>query len=253
MEPSLNGEWKFMDTNSFIKKFLKTRTLILLGAFVLFFGFVVYMADFSTDETASLPINNSRGEPIRPILDEDQLLKDGDLTTLPFHNSDNELLIPVLVESQPSAIATILTNSYAVLDRQNEYQETETIKAVGIFKYEEVAGQLNEMHAANILNKLSGSNPMQTVDQTVLKVAMLEGLNRKYFTDGSILITLNNTADAENFALDYNLQFIQKFSQSIHFKPSSLDDINERVRDMAKDERVQNVELNLMDPYIKTD
>ena len=47
------------------------------------------------------------------------------------------------------------------------------------------------------------------------------------------------------------LPFIQKFSKSIHFKPSSLDDINERVRDMAKDGRVQNIELNLMDPYIK--
>ena len=242
-----------MDTNSFISKFLKTRTFFLLGVFVLFISFMVYMASFTTDETATLSVNNGRGEPIRPMLAEDELLQDEDLTTLPLNESDNEPLIPTLVESKPSAVATILTNSYAVLDRQNEYQETETIKAVGIFKYEVVAGQLNEMHAANIKNRLSGSNPMQTDDQTVLKVAMLEGLNRKYFTDGSILITLNNTADAENFAVDYNLQFIQKFSKSIHFKPSSLDDINERVRDMAKDGRVQNIELNLMDPYIKTD
>lgn len=153
--------------------------------------------------------------------------------------------------------SNILINSYVTLDIDNEFKVSNEIKSLGLYKYEIDSKDLyNKVQQSQVddglynLNKSAKSvSKIKSINN--LKIVTFGNNNKKYITNGNFLVSLNKSIDSRKFAKDYELDIQQTFSNSILFSPSKSFNTDILMRKIALDDRVSNIELSIIDPYLK--
>ena len=82
---------------------------------------------------------------------------------------------------------------------------------------------------------------------------VLVGTNEKVmFTDGSFVISFKDKSYQSKFSEDYNLEEVQQFPDFTSFKSKDFNGINNLLKRINQDPRISFIELNLIDPDLKT-
>ena len=85
-----------------------------------------------------------------------------------------------------------------------------------------------------------------------LRVVLVGASKRIMITDGSFIIKFNNMNNRIKFSKDYELEVVQEFPTHTVYKSSGFLGINDLLDRINQDERVIGIEINLLDPDLKT-
>jgi len=138
--------------------------------------------------------------------------------------------------------AKILNNSSVILNTDGSFSN-----------YDKVTGVTSNL---DILSP--PSDPRELVykpfdDKKVTSFKLVEVPGKKNMvSDGGFIVEFKNISDKEQFNIDFSL--VSKFessNRSIYFS-KGFNGLDELINDMRSDSRVLSVELNLIDPYIKS-
>jgi len=138
--------------------------------------------------------------------------------------------------------AKILNNSSVILNSDGSFSN-----------FDKVTGVTSNL---DILSP--PSDPRELVykpfdDKKVTSFKLVEVPGKKNMvSDGGFIVEFKNISDKEQFNIDFSL--VSKFessNRSIYFS-KGFNGLDELINDMRSDSRVLSVELNLIDPYIKS-
>jgi hypothetical protein len=136
--------------------------------------------------------------------------------------------------------AKILYNSSVILDSDGSFSN-----------YDKVTGLTYDinMRALPLDPKELVSKPFD--DKKVISFKLVEVPGKKnMLSDGGFIVEFKNISDAEQFNLDYNLVPKYQTSNANIYKTNNFKTLPALMDLLKNDERVQLVELDLIDPYI---
>ena len=165
----------------------------------------------------------------------------------------------VIITKDPKILPFIVENSIAIESSlRNEIFGSSLIKK-GKFAYVLDAPML----LSNINNK-QDTIELSDNDNTLnllsfefdtnkkLKVALIGKSKKIMITNGSFIVEFKDINDQNKFSEDYDLIVIQKSPKYITFKSKTFSGINDLIKTINQDTRVNSIELNLIDPDLKT-
>ena len=180
-----------------------------------------------------------------------------------FIEIKKEKVFPVeqIAKSQKE-IPLILENSVIIKSAKQSIKNLEAITTRGKFSYslEPLTAKLiapqnalsnlgNELQDNLTNNSLLELGP---IDKENLKVVIVGSSKRVMITDGSFVVSFVNKNDQNEFSKDYDLEKLQEFPDFISFKPKDFSEINDLLKRINQDSRISFLELNLIDPDIRT-
>ena len=115
---------------------------------------------------------------------------------------------------------------------------------LGNYQYELVEGDLS----SSINSSISLSRVRRDVP---LKLVYFKQNNQYMITDGGLIVSFEKSIDKNIFASEYGLNLKYDFGKVASFKPVPFDAIVNLMEVLKTDSRVSNVELDLIDPYLK--
>ena len=159
-------------------------------------------------------------------------------------------------------IPLILENSVIIKSAKQSIKNLDTITTRGDFSYslEPLTVKLIAPQSAlsNLGNELQENLPNNSVielgpiDKENLKVTLVGPSKKAMISDGSFLVGFINKDDQINFSTEYKLEEVQKYPDYILYRASSFNGINDLLKRINQDSRISSLELNLIDPDIKT-
>jgi len=159
-------------------------------------------------------------------------------------------------------IPLILENSVIIKSAKQGIKNLDTITTRGDFSYslEPLTVKLIAPQSAlsNLGNELQENLPNNSVielgpiDKENLKVTLVGPSKKAMISDGSFLVGFINKDDQINFSTEYKLEEVQKYPDYILYRASSFNGINDLLKRINQDSRISSLELNLIDPDIKT-
>ena len=159
-------------------------------------------------------------------------------------------------------IPLILENSVIIKSAKQSIKNLDTITTRGDFSYslEPLTVKLIAPQSAlsNLGNELQENLPNNSVielgpiDKENLKVTLVGPSKKAMISDGSFLVGFINKDDQINFSTEYKLEEVQKYPDYILYRASSFNGINDLLKRINQDSRISFLELNLIDPDIKT-
>ena len=84
-----------------------------------------------------------------------------------------------------------------------------------------------------------------------LRVVLVGPYKKVFISNGSFIIRFNKNIDKNKFLEDYNIEKSTDFPNFTSYKAKTFYRINDLLDDISKDERVDIVELDLIDPSIR--
>ena len=159
-------------------------------------------------------------------------------------------------------IPLILENSLIIKSAKQSIKNLDTITTRGDFSYslEPLTVKLIAPQSAlsNLGNELQENLPNNSlvelgpIDKENLKVTLVGPSKKAMISDGSFLVGFINKDDQINFSTEYKLEEVQKYPDYILYRASSFNGINDLLKRINQDSRISSLELNLIDPDIKT-
>ena len=159
-------------------------------------------------------------------------------------------------------IPLILENSVIIKSAKQSIKNLDTITTRGDFSYslEPLTVKLIAPQSAlsNLGNELQENLPNNSlvelgpIDKENLKVTLVGPSKKAMISDGSFLVGFINKDDQINFSTEYKLEEVQKYPDYILYRASSFNGINDLLKRINQDSRISFLELNLIDPDIKT-
>jgi len=139
--------------------------------------------------------------------------------------------------------ANILYNSSVILNNDGSFSN-----------YDKVTGLTYDINMRALPSdpKELVSKPFDDIDdKKVISFKLVEVPGKKnMLSDGSFIVEFKNISDAEQFNLDYNLVPKYQMSNTNIYKTNNFKTLPALMDLLKNDERVQLVELDLIDPYI---
>jgi len=180
-----------------------------------------------------------------------------------FIEIKKEKVFPVeRVAKSQKDIPLILENSVIIKSAKQSIKNLETITTRGKFSYslEPLTAKLIAPQSAlsNLGNELQENLPNNSlielgpIDKENLKVVIVGSSKRVMITDGSFVVSFVNKNDQSKFSKDYDLEKLQQFPDFTSFKSKDFSGINDLLKRINQDSRISSLELNLIDPDIKT-
>ena len=137
----------------------------------------------------------------------------------------------------------ILQDSVVIMTKTSLLNDIPDVTRVGSFIFEETPNKL-----INILN-----NKTQSIDidnyETGFRLVEIPGKNN-LITDGSFVVYFKDPSDKQQFNSDYQLQPKYEMPNANTYKTNNFKTLPALMNILKNDERVQLVELDLIDPYI---
>lgn len=176
------------------------------------------------------------------------------ITTVIFFSSevltDDELRNEFAISSSKSNLILerkdeikILQDSVVIMTKTSLLNDIPDVTRVGSFIFEETPNKL-----INILN-----NKTQSIDidnyETGFRLVEIPGKNN-LITDGSFVVYFKDPSDKQQFNSDYQLQPKYEMPNVNTYKTNNFKTLPALMNILKNDERVQLVELDLIDPYI---
>ena len=138
---------------------------------------------------------------------------------------------------------TILQDSVVIMSKATLLNDIPDVTRVGSFIFEETPNKL-----INILN-----NKTQSINnasyETGFRLVEVTGKNN-LITDGSFVVYFKDPSDKQKFNSDYQLQPKYEMPNANTYKTNNFKTLPALMDILKNDERVQLVELDLIDPYI---
>ena len=137
--------------------------------------------------------------------------------------------------------AKILYNSSVILNSDGSFSN-----------YDKVTGLTYDINMRAL-----PSDPKELVskpfdDKKVISFKLVEVPGKKnMLSDGGFIVEFKNISDAEQFNLDYNLEPRYEMPTAISYKSNNFETLQAFINTLEDDERVESVELDLIDPYIQ--
>ena len=180
-----------------------------------------------------------------------------------FIEIKKEKVFPVeRVAKSQKDIPLILENSVIIKSAKQSIKNLDTITTRGDFSYslEPLTVKLIAPQSAlsNLGNELQENLPNNSlielgpIDKENLKVVIVGSSKRVMITDGSFVVSFVNKNDQSKFSKDYDLEKLQQFPDFTSFKSKDFSGINDLLKRINQDSRISSLELNLIDPDIKT-
>lgn len=137
----------------------------------------------------------------------------------------------------------ILQNSVVIINTNPLFKDISGVPKVGNFIFEKSPNKLKD-----ILN-----NKNQSVDivnyETGFRLVEIPGKSN-LITDGSFVVYFKDPSDKQQFNSDYQLQPKYEMPNANTYKTNNFKTLPALMDILKNDERVQLVELDLIDPYI---
>lgn len=138
---------------------------------------------------------------------------------------------------------TILQDSVVIMSKATLLNDIPDVTRVGSFIFEETPNKL-----INMLN-----NKTQSIDnasyETGFRLVEVLGKNN-LITDGSFVVYFKDPSDKQQFNSDYQLQAKYEMPNANTYKTNDFKTLPALMDTLKNDQRVQLVELDLIDPYI---
>ena len=138
---------------------------------------------------------------------------------------------------------TILQDSVVIMSKATLLNDIPDVTRVGSFIFEETPNKL-----INILNNKTQSIN-NTSYETGFRLVEVTGKNN-LITDGSFVVYFKDPSDKQKFNSDYQLQPKYEMPNANTYKTNNFKTLPALMDILKNDERVQLVELDLIDPYI---
>ena len=107
---------------------------------------------------------------------------------------------------------------------------------------------LNEIQAESSRKSNADSNYLLKND---LRVVLVGPYKKVLISNGAFIIRFNKNVDKNKFLQDYDIEKRTDFPDFTSYKAKTFYKINELLDDIFQDERVDTVELDLIDPTIR--
>lgn len=152
------------------------------------------------------------------------------------------------VETTESVKPKILLDSTVIIDEFNMFGDIEGVSRIGKFVFEKDIG--------NLALEVPKNTPMSSSISSLEKNYKLVEMPSKelLITDGSFIVTFNNSFDKDQFTSDYNLNANLQTQLQIPgtgiYRWSQIGTLEALMNNLRNDPRVLKVELNLINPYI---
>lgn len=152
------------------------------------------------------------------------------------------------VETTESVKPKILLDSTVIIDEFNMFGDIEGVSRIGKFVFEKDIG--------NLALEVPKNTPMSSSVNSLEKNYKLVEMPSKelLITDGSFIVTFNNSFDKDQFTSDYNLNANLQTQLQIPgtgiYRWSQIGTLEALMNNLRNDPRVLKVELNLINPYI---
>ena len=152
------------------------------------------------------------------------------------------------VETTESVKPKILLDSTVIIDEFNMFGDIEGVSRIGKFVFEKDIG--------NLALEVPKNTPMSSsVNSLEKKYKLVEMPSKELLiTDGSFIVTFNNSFDKDQFTSDYNLNANLQTQLQIPgtgiYRWSQIGTLEALMNNLRNDPRVLKVELNLINPYI---
>ena len=152
------------------------------------------------------------------------------------------------VETTESVKPKILLDSTVIIDEFNMFGDIEGVSRIGKFVFEKDIG--------NLALEVPKNTPMSSSVNSLEKNYKLVEMPSKelLITDGSFIVTFNNSFDKDQFTSDYNLNANLQTQLQIPgtgiYRWSQIGTLEALMNNLRNDPRVFKVELNLINPYI---
>lgn len=152
------------------------------------------------------------------------------------------------VETTESVKPKILLDSTVIIDEFNMFGDIEGVSRIGKFVFEKDIGNLGL--------EVPKNTPMSSSINSLEKNYKLVEMPSKelLITDGSFIVTFNNSFDKDQFTSDYNLNANLQTQLQIPgtgiYRWSQIGTLEALMNNLRNDPRVLKVELNLINPYI---
>jgi hypothetical protein len=133
--------------------------------------------------------------------------------------------------------SVVITNSNPILN------DIPGVPRVGNFIFEKIPNKLKY-----ILNNKTQSTEV-SIYESGFRLVEIPGKSN-LITDGSFVVFFKNSEDKQQFNLDYNLLPKYEMSNASTYKSDNFKTLQTLLDMLENDERVQLIELDLIDPYI---
>ena len=137
----------------------------------------------------------------------------------------------------------ILQDSVIIMRKTSLLNDIPDVTRVGSFIFEETPNKL-----INILNNKTQSFAIANYE-TGFRLVQIPGKNN-LITDGSFVVYFKDPSDKQQFNSDYQLQPKYEMLNANTYKTNNFKTLPALIDLLKNDERVQLVELDLIDPYI---
>ena len=137
----------------------------------------------------------------------------------------------------------ILEDSIVIRNTNPLFENISGVPGVGNFIFEKIPNKLKY-----ILNNKTQSTEV-SIYESGFRLVEIPGKSN-LITDGSFVVFFKNSEDKQQFNLDYNLLPKYEMSNASTYKSDNFKTLQTLLDMLENDERVQLVELDLIDPYI---
>ncbi len=139
----------------------------------------------------------------------------------------------------------ILIDSVVIKNKSNLIKSVPGITRIGDFVYEKTPDKLKEFLLDN-----QGQSAKFSSFESNFRLVEIPGKNN-LITDGSFIVFFKNSLDKAQFNLDYNLDPRLEMPTATSYKSDNFETLQAFINTLEDDERVESVELDLIDPYIQ--
>tara|TARA_B100001093_G_scaffold306207_1_gene292249 strand:- start:5639 stop:6208 length:570 start_codon:yes stop_codon:yes gene_type:complete len=139
----------------------------------------------------------------------------------------------------------IILDSVVIDNRNKNITSLSGVKSIGHFLYEVKPNQL-----ANFIDKQARSDSnIISKKESNFRLVSLPGKDF-LISDGSFVVFFKDPSDKQQFNTDYQLQPKYEMPDANSYKTDDFKSLSALLDILKNDERVQLVELDLIDPYI---
>jgi hypothetical protein len=139
----------------------------------------------------------------------------------------------------------ILIDSVVIKNKSNLFKSVPGATRIGDFVYGKNPDKLKEFLLDN-----QAQSTKSSVFESSFRLVEIPGKNN-LITDGSFIVFFKNSLDKEQFNLDYNLVPRYEMPAAISYKSDNFETLQAFINTLEDDERVESIELDLIDPYIQ--
>lgn len=175
----------------------------------------------------------------------------------------------VVLDNKPAVtqkvLPSVIEDSIVIKSAKNNIQELPKVRTRGKYSYllEPLTDPLIDIVQKNssmtnidgLIDTSSLYSSTVALDDTnkeKLRVVLVGTNEKVMFTDGSFVISFKDKSYQSKFSEDYNLEEVQQFPDFTSFKSKDFNGINNLLKRINQDPRISFIELNLIDPDLKT-